>query len=62
MNGLVLQIIFLIISYLLGSIPWALIVVKLVKGIDIREHGSKNMGATNAFRVFHKLFFDIFSD
>ena len=51
MNGLVLQIIFLIISYLLGSIPWALIVGKLVKGIDIREHGSKNMGATNAFRV-----------
>lgn len=51
MNGLVLQIIFLIISYLLGSIPWALIVGKLAKGIDIREHGSKNMGATNAFRV-----------
>ena len=51
MNGLVLQIIFLIISYLLGSIPWALIIGKLVKGIDIREHGSKNMGATNAFRV-----------
>jgi glycerol-3-phosphate acyltransferase PlsY len=51
MNGLVLQIIFLIISYLLGSIPWALIVGKLVKGIDITEHGSKNMGATNAFRV-----------
>ena len=51
MNGLILQIIFLIISYLLGSIPWALIIGKLVKGIDIREHGSKNMGATNAFRV-----------
>ena len=41
----------MIISYLLGSIPWALIIGKLVKGIDIREHGSKNMGATNAFRV-----------
>ena len=51
MNGLYLQLIFLIISYLLGSIPWALIIGKLVKGIDIREHGSKNMGATNAFRV-----------
>ena len=51
MNGLTIQIIFLIISYLLGSIPWALIIGKLVKGIDIREHGSKNMGATNAFRV-----------
>lgn len=51
MSGLPLQILFLIISYLLGSIPWALIIGKLVKGIDIREHGSKNMGATNAFRV-----------
>ncbi len=51
MNGIVIQIIFLIISYLLGSIPWALIIGKIVKGIDIREHGSKNMGATNAFRV-----------
>ncbi|MBQ4571589.1 MAG: glycerol-3-phosphate 1-O-acyltransferase PlsY [Bacilli bacterium] len=51
MDGLFIQITFLIISYLLGSIPWALIIGKLVKGIDIREHGSKNMGATNAFRV-----------
>jgi glycerol-3-phosphate acyltransferase PlsY len=51
MNGLLLQVVFLIISYILGSIPWALIIGKLVKGIDIREHGSKNMGATNAFRV-----------
>lgn len=51
MSGLPLQIVFLIISYLLGSIPWALIIGKIVKGIDIREHGSKNMGATNAFRV-----------
>lgn len=51
MDGLLIQIIFLIISYLLGSIPWALIIGKIVKGIDIREHGSKNMGATNAFRV-----------
>lgn len=51
MDGLYIQIIFLIVSYLLGSIPWALIIGKIVKGIDIREHGSKNMGATNAFRV-----------
>lgn len=51
MTGLYIQIIFLVISYLLGSIPWALIIGKIVKGIDIREHGSKNMGATNAFRV-----------
>lgn len=41
----------LIISYLLGSIPNALIISKLFKGIDIREYGSKNMGATNVLRV-----------
>jgi glycerol-3-phosphate acyltransferase PlsY len=38
-------------SYLLGSIPTALLAGKLKKGIDIREAGSGNMGATNAFRV-----------
>ena len=41
----------LIISYLLGSIPNALIISKLFNGIDIREYGSKNMGATNVLRV-----------
>lgn len=44
-------IIFIIIAYLLGSIPSALIVGKVGFNIDVREHGSKNMGATNAFRV-----------
>ncbi len=51
MNGILIQITFLILAYILGSIPWALVIGKLIKGIDIREHGSKNMGATNAFRV-----------
>ncbi len=49
--GIILPIILIISSYLLGSIPWALIMSKLVKGIDIREYGSKNMGATNVVRV-----------
>lgn len=49
--NLFLAIFLLIISYLLGSIPSALIVGKLTKNIDIREYGSKNMGATNTFRV-----------
>lgn len=44
-------IIFFIIAYLLGSIPSALIVGKVSQNIDIREHGSGNLGATNAFRV-----------
>jgi glycerol-3-phosphate acyltransferase PlsY len=38
-------------AYLLGSIPSGLIVGRLGKGIDIREHGSGNLGATNAFRT-----------
>ena len=42
-----LYIIFLIISYLLGSIPFGLVIGKVFKNIDIREHGSKNTGATN---------------
>jgi glycerol-3-phosphate acyltransferase PlsY len=39
------------IAYLLGSIPSAVWVAKIYKGIDIREHGSKNAGLTNVFRV-----------
>jgi len=51
---MVIKIGLLILSYLLGSIPSALIIGKLVKNIDIREHGSKNMGSTNAGRVLGK--------
>nr|WP_207893276.1 glycerol-3-phosphate 1-O-acyltransferase PlsY [Thermolongibacillus altinsuensis] len=40
-----------ITAYLLGSIPFALIVGKVGYGIDIREHGSGNLGGTNTFRV-----------
>ncbi len=40
-----------VISYILGSIPSALWAGKLTRGIDIREHGSGNMGTTNTFRV-----------
>ncbi|MEO8879341.1 MAG: glycerol-3-phosphate 1-O-acyltransferase PlsY [Gemmatimonadaceae bacterium] len=41
----------LLISYIAGSIPFAYIAGKLFKGIDLREHGSGNLGATNVFRV-----------
>ncbi|WP_010649108.1 glycerol-3-phosphate 1-O-acyltransferase PlsY [Oceanobacillus massiliensis] len=44
-------ILFGIIAYLLGSIPSALIVGKAGYKVDIREHGSGNLGATNTFRV-----------
>ncbi len=43
------------LAYLLGSMPTAYIFGKLYKGIDIREHGSKNVGATNVFRVLGKV-------
>ena len=51
-----LNFIFPIISYLIGSVPFGLVLIKTVKGIDIREHGSKNVGATNAWRVAGKPF------
>ena len=41
----------LILAYLIGSIPTALIISRKYFGIDIREYGSGNMGATNTFRV-----------
>jgi glycerol-3-phosphate acyltransferase PlsY len=41
----------LIIAYLLGSVPTAVWVGQLFHGIDVREHGSGNAGATNTFRV-----------
>ena len=47
-------IIFGLIAYLLGSIPTAVWVGKMRFNLDIREHGSKNAGATNTFRVLGK--------
>ena len=44
-------IILIVVAYILGSVPNALWIGKVFKGIDIREHGSKNTGSTNAARV-----------
>ncbi|MBC8525921.1 MAG: glycerol-3-phosphate 1-O-acyltransferase PlsY [Candidatus Cloacimonetes bacterium] len=44
-------IIAIIIAYLLGAIPSGFILGKILKKIDIRNYGSKNIGATNVFRV-----------
>jgi glycerol-3-phosphate acyltransferase PlsY len=46
--------IFSITAYILGSIPTAVWVGKRFYGLDVREHGSKNAGATNTFRVLGK--------
>jgi acyl phosphate:glycerol-3-phosphate acyltransferase len=40
-----------LIGYLLGSIPTGVWTGRLFRGIDIRDHGSKSIGATNVFRV-----------
>ena len=45
------ELFFIICAYMIGSIPTALIISKKFFGIDIREYGSGNMGATNTFRV-----------
>jgi glycerol-3-phosphate acyltransferase PlsY len=44
----------ILIAYLLGAVPTAVWFGKLYHGIDVREHGSGNPGATNTFRVLGK--------
>ncbi|MEN8158247.1 MAG: glycerol-3-phosphate 1-O-acyltransferase PlsY [Bacteroidota bacterium] len=41
----------ILLAYLLGSIPSSVWLGRWLKGVDLREHGSGNAGATNAFRV-----------
>ncbi|HCS19386.1 MAG TPA: acyl-phosphate glycerol 3-phosphate acyltransferase [Bacteroidetes bacterium] len=43
-----------IMAYLLGSIPSAVWIGRLLHDVDVREHGSGNAGATNTFRVLGK--------
>ena len=44
-------LLFSVISFFIGGIPFGLLIGKAVKKIDIREHGSGNIGATNVARV-----------
>jgi len=42
------------IAYILGSIPFGFVTGKWIGHVDLREHGSRNVGATNVFRVVGK--------
>ena len=44
-----------VLSFLLGSIPWGLIISRVFYHTDIREHGSGNIGTTNAMRTMGKV-------
>ena len=46
----------IILSYLVGSIPTSIVLTKVIKGVDVRDYGSGNAGATNASRVLGKRF------
>jgi glycerol-3-phosphate acyltransferase PlsY len=56
----------MILSYIIGAIPFGLVIGKIVKRIDIRNYGSGNVGSTNAIRVLGKkvgfvvFFLDVF--
>ena len=50
-KDIILIISLIICSYLIGAVPFGLLIGKIIKKTDIRKHGSKNIGATNAVRV-----------
>jgi acyl phosphate:glycerol-3-phosphate acyltransferase len=41
----------IVAAYLSGSVPWGVVLGKLLKGVDVRQYGSGNTGATNSMRV-----------
>jgi glycerol-3-phosphate acyltransferase PlsY len=45
---------YIVFAYLLGAVPFAYIITKIVRGVDIRTVGSGNAGATNVFRAAGK--------
>ncbi|MFC1901132.1 glycerol-3-phosphate acyltransferase [Chloroflexota bacterium] len=53
-SNLLLTILLIIGSYLLGSVPWAYLITRWRRGIDIRKHGSGNVGASNVLTTVSK--------
>lgn len=51
MNPLAVHIAAVLLAYMIGSFPTAYLIGKARHGVDLREEGSKNLGATNTFRV-----------
>lgn len=51
---MVTDLLVLAASYLIGAIPFGLVMARLIKGVDLRTVGSGNIGATNAMRVLGK--------
>ncbi|WP_366295151.1 glycerol-3-phosphate 1-O-acyltransferase PlsY [Paenibacillus sp. AN1007] len=51
---MILSIAAIVLSYLLGSISFSVLLAKAIRGIDIRQHGSGNAGATNTLRILGK--------
>jgi len=49
-----IKICYIVSAYLAGGVPFGFLAGKVFKKIDIREHGSRNLGATNVFRVVGK--------
>jgi glycerol-3-phosphate acyltransferase PlsY len=56
LNLLDTYLIAIALAYLIGSIPFGFLTAKFFRGIDIRQHGSMNIGATNVARVLGKSF------
>jgi glycerol-3-phosphate acyltransferase PlsY len=51
MNNTALGYLIAVAGYVLGGVPFGLLVARWTAGIDIREHGSGNIGATNVYRL-----------
>ena len=52
---LISAVVIAILSYLLGSVPFSIIISRIWQGIEIRDYGSKNAGFTNVYRVIGPL-------